>query len=147
MKICLLTIYLNHFNENKLLFGRTLEKPFLIFFFFFFFLFLYFFCGLGKCELQQKIFINLRLRQILILRPSALFLKNLRFAAGKFAFSAVWGNTFVTPTLQCTNQPNFPESACQNSCESSQKNCKHYQQKETIYIKKLSFKFHHVTES
>ena len=26
MKICLLTLYLNHFNENKLMFGRTLKK-------------------------------------------------------------------------------------------------------------------------
>ena len=34
MKICLLTLYLNYFNENKLMFGRTLKKFFLIFLFF-----------------------------------------------------------------------------------------------------------------
>ena len=28
MNICLLTLYLNHFNENKLKFGGALRKPF-----------------------------------------------------------------------------------------------------------------------
>ena len=67
MKICLLTLYLNHFNENKLMFGNALKK--LVCFLF------YFFCGIGKliCELWHTVFINLRLRQILILRSSALF--------------------------------------------------------------------------
>ena len=26
MNVCLLTLYLNHFNNGKLMFGRTLEK-------------------------------------------------------------------------------------------------------------------------
>ena len=29
IKICLLTLYLNHFNENKLMFGRTLKNFFI----------------------------------------------------------------------------------------------------------------------
>ena len=33
MKICLLKLYLNHFNENKLMFGRTLKKHFWFFWF------------------------------------------------------------------------------------------------------------------
>ena len=83
MKICLLKLYLNHFNENKLMFGSTLNNLFC------------FFCGIIKliCELRNTFFINLRLRQILILRLSVLFFKNLRSAAGKFAYSAVSGNT------------------------------------------------------
>ena len=66
MKICLLTLYLNHFYENKFMFGWTLKK---LFYFF------YFFCGIAKliCELRHTFFTNLRFRQILILRPSALF--------------------------------------------------------------------------
>ena len=89
MKICLLTLYSNHFNENKLMFGRTLN------------IFFYIFCGIVKliCELRHTFFINLRLWQILILRPSALFLKNLPSAVGKFAYSAVCGNTYASPLL------------------------------------------------
>ena len=92
MKICLLTLYLNHFNENKLMFGNALKK--LVCFLF------YFFCGIGKliCELWHTVFINLRFRQILILRSSALFKKNLRSAASKFTYSPVCGNTYA-PTL------------------------------------------------
>ena len=88
MKICLLTLYLNHFNENKIMFERTLKN-----------FFFNFFCGIVKliCELRHIFFINLRLRQILILRSSAPFLKNLRCAAGIFAYSAVCGNTYATP--------------------------------------------------
>ena len=91
MRICLLTLYLNLFNEKKLMFGRTLKKLFWFFF--------NFFCSIAKliCKLRHTIFINLRLRQIWILRPSALFKKNLRSAARKFAYSAVWGNTTPPP--------------------------------------------------
>ena len=83
MKICLLKLYLNHFNENKLMFGSTLNNLFC------------FFCEIIKLirELRNTFFINLRLRQILILRLSVLFFKNLGSAAGKFAYSAVSGNT------------------------------------------------------
>ena len=71
MKICSLTLYLNHFSENKLMFRRTLKN--------FFFLLFYFFCGIVKliCELRRTFFINLRLRQILILRSSTLFFKKI----------------------------------------------------------------------
>ena len=41
------------------------------------------------------LYINLRFRQTLILRPSALCLKNLRSGAGKFAYFAVCGNTYI----------------------------------------------------
>ena len=33
IKICLLTLYLNHINENKLIFGRTLKKLEVLMFF------------------------------------------------------------------------------------------------------------------
>ena len=81
MKICLLTLYLNHFNENKLVFRRTLKKLFLILF--------YFFCGIVKfiCELRHTFLVNLRPRQILILRLAALLFKSLRSATNKFANS------------------------------------------------------------
>ena len=93
MKICLLTLYLNHFNENKLVLRRTLKKLFLILF--------YFFCGIVKriCELRHTFLVNLRLRQILILRLAALFLKSLRSATGKFAYSAVYGKTNAPSAL------------------------------------------------
>ena len=93
MKICLLTLYLNHFNENMFMFERTLKKLFWFF---------YFFCGIVKliCELRHTFFINLRLGQMLILRPSALFLKNLRSVARKFAYSAVCDNTYA-PRNNC----------------------------------------------
>ena len=61
----------------------------------FFFLF---FCGIINliCELRHKFFINLRLRQINNLLPSALFLRNLR--SGKFTHSVICGNTYaLTP--------------------------------------------------
>ena len=72
INLCQLTLYLNYFNENKLMFGRH-------------FLLFYFFCGIVKliCELRHAFFINLRLQQILNIRSSALFCKNLRSAAGK----------------------------------------------------------------
>ena len=47
---------------------------------------------------KHKLFINLRLRQINSLRSSALFLKSLRSAAGKFTHSAACGTTYVPPT-------------------------------------------------
>ena len=74
----------------KIIFGRTLKKLFWFF---------YFFCGVVKliCKLCHTFFTNLRPRQILILRPSALFKKNLRSAARKFADSAVCGNTYASP--------------------------------------------------
>ena len=64
-----------------------------------FLIFVSFFCGIVKliCELWRTFFINLRLRQKLNLRPSALFYKNLSSAKGKFAHSAVCGNTYVPP--------------------------------------------------
>ena len=87
MNIYLLTLYLNNFNESKLMFGRTLRKLF----------FLFFFCGKIKliCELRHTFFINLPLRQIKNLRPSALLYKNQSSAAGKFGYSAVCGNTYA----------------------------------------------------
>ena len=71
------------------MFGRKLRK---LSWFFFFFL-----RGIVKliCEFRHTFFINLRLQQKLNLRPSALFHKNLRSAAGKFAHSAVCGNTYA----------------------------------------------------
>ena len=92
MKICLLTLYLNHCNESKLIFGRKLGK--LSWFFFF--------CGLVKliCKLRHTFFINLRLRQKLNLWPSALFHKNLRSAAGKLAHSAVCGKAYAPLPLK-----------------------------------------------
>ena len=47
------------------------------------------------CLNGHTFFINLGLRQILNLQPSALFYKNLRPVAGKFAHSAVCGNTYA----------------------------------------------------
>lgn len=41
-------------------------------------------------------FINLRLKQKLNLRPSALFYNNLRFAAERFAHTAVYGNIYAS---------------------------------------------------
>ena len=69
------------------MFGRTVKK-----------LFLFFFCGTVKliCKLRHTLFKNLLLRQIPILGPSGLFLKNLRSATGKFAYSVVCGNTYAT---------------------------------------------------
>ena len=85
MTICWLTLYLNQFNENKRMFGRTLNN------------FFYFFCGIVKliCELRHTFFRNLLLRQILILKSSALFLKNLRSTASKFDYSVVWRSTYT----------------------------------------------------
>ena len=82
--LCQLTLYLNYFNENKLMFGRH-------------FLLFYFFCGIVKliCELRHAFFINLRLQQILNIRSSALFCKNLRSAAGKFAHCNVCGKAYA----------------------------------------------------
>ena len=87
MTICWLTLYLNQFNESKRMFGRTLNN------------FFYFFCGIVKliCELRHTFFRNLLLRQILILKSSALFKKNLRSAASKFAYSVVWRSTYAPP--------------------------------------------------
>ena len=64
---------------------------------FFFFWFFYFFCDIVKliCELRYKFFINLQLRQINNLRPSALHLRNLPSAAGKFTHFAICGNTYA----------------------------------------------------
>ena len=71
------------------MFGRTLRK---IFDFFFFFL-----RHNKKVNLRtwHAFLINLCLREILNLRPSALSYKNMRSAAGKFAHSAVSGNTYA----------------------------------------------------
>ena len=44
--------------------------------------------------------------------------------------------------LYCTNIANLTERECQKSCESNQ-NLEGYEQKETIYVKDLSFKFIH----
>ena len=54
------------------------------------------FCGIVKliCEFRHKFFINLRLRQKNNLRPSALFLRNLRSVAGKLTHSGACGNTY-----------------------------------------------------
>ena len=56
-----------------------------------------FFCGIVKliCELRHNFFINLLLQQINNLWPSALFLRNLHPAAGKFTHSAVCGTTYT----------------------------------------------------
>ena len=56
-----------------------------------------FFCDIVKliCELQHKIFINLRFRQISNLQPSALFYKNLHSAACKFTHSVDCGSTYA----------------------------------------------------
>ena len=56
------------------------------------------------CEHRHTFFISLRLRQKLNLRPSALFHKNLRSAAGKFAHSAVCGNTHAPPPSEMVQQ-------------------------------------------
>ena len=47
------------------------------------------------CKFRHLLFINLRFRQILYLQLAALFYKNLRLAAGKFAHSTVSGNTYA----------------------------------------------------
>ena len=62
-------------------------------------IFLSFFCGIVKviCELRHTFLINLRLRQINNLRPTTLFLRKLRSAAGKFTHSAVCRNTYASP--------------------------------------------------
>ena len=44
--------------------------------------------------------------------------------------------------LYCTNIANLTERECQKSCESNQ-NLEGYEQKETTYVKDLSFKFIH----
>ena len=84
--------------------GRTLRKLFLTFFFFY---------GTAKsiCELRHTFFINLRLRQILNLRYPALFYKNLRSAAGKFAHSVVCGNTYAPPGIIITRHNTGTELA------------------------------------
>ena len=94
MKICLLTLYLNDFNKSKLVCKDVIKETFLIF--------VSFFCDIGKliCELQHTFFINLRLSQKLNLWSSALFYKILRSAAGKFAPSAVCGNTGELKIIQ-----------------------------------------------
>ena len=102
MKICLLTLFLDHFNEIKFMFGRTLKKKKI-----------YFFCGIVKliCELRHTFFINLRLWEMIILRLSALFQKNLRSAARKFAYSVVCGNTYVSslpPFIACGSRTQCP---------------------------------------
>ena len=78
MSICQLTLYLNYFNENKLMFGNFLN-------------FFSFFWSIVKliCELWHSFFINLRLQQILNLWSSTLLYKNPCSATGKFAHSAV----------------------------------------------------------
>ena len=64
----------------------------------FFFLF-FFFYGKVKliCKLRHKFFINLRLWQVNNLRSSALFLRDLRYAAGRFTHSAICGSTIAQP--------------------------------------------------
>ena len=64
----------------------------------FFFLF-FFFYGKVKliCKLRHKFFINLRLWQVNNLRSSALFLRDLRYVAGRFTHSAICGNTIAHP--------------------------------------------------
>ena len=74
-KTCLLTLYLNHFNENKLMFGRTLNN---------FFNYYYFFCGIVKliCELWHAFFYkstSLTNLNSVILQLFALFLKTSAF--------------------------------------------------------------------
>ena len=66
-----------------------------------FFYLLFFFCGNVKliCELRHKLFINLQLRKINHLRPSAQLLRNLRSTAGKFTHSVVCGSTYVPPVI------------------------------------------------
>ena len=104
MNIRPVTLYLSQFNESKLMSGRTLRKLFLTFFFFY---------GTAKsiCELRHTFFINLRLRQILNLRYPALFYKNLRSAAGKFAHSVVCGNTYAPPGIIITRHNTGTELA------------------------------------
>ena len=48
----------------------------------------------------------------------------------------------VAEILYCTNRANLTERECQKSCESNQ-NGEGYEQKETNYVKELSFKFIH----
>ena len=92
MSICLLTLYLNHFNENNRMVRNTLRKILVCF---------SFFSGIVKliCKFWHIFFINLRLRQIFNLWPSLLFYKNLRSTAVKFADSAVCGNTYTLPPI------------------------------------------------
>ena len=79
MKICLLTLHLNHFNENELMFRRTLKKLFLIFFIF------YFFLRHSKVDL----------------RTSTYIFYNSAAPARTSSYSAVCGNTYV-PTSNDT---------------------------------------------
>ena len=64
-----------------------------------FLVFASFFCGIVKliCELRHTFFYKSTARaKIKSAEPSALFYKNLRSAAGKFAHSAVSGNTYAS---------------------------------------------------
>ena len=80
------------------------------------FLFFYFFCGILKliCESRHKFFINLRLRRINNLRPSALFLRNLRSAVGKFTYSAACGNAYAPPPP--LYMPGFVKNTLNHRC-------------------------------
>ena len=90
MKICLLTLYLKHFNENKFMFGRTLKKLFLIFLFRLWH---------SKVNLRTSTYVFSKFTAPANINSAAFgtFVKNLRSAARKFAYSADWGNTYIPP--------------------------------------------------
>ena len=91
MKYLSLKLYLNSLQQESACVLKDFRTFLLLLF--------SFFCGILKLiyELRHKFFINLWLRQINNLRPSALFLRNLRSAGGKFIHSAVCGNTYTSP--------------------------------------------------
>ena len=96
MKICLLTLYLNQCNESKLMFRRK----FLVFFSFFFFL------RHSRVNLRTSTYILYKSTAPAKIKSAAFstFHKNLRSAAGKFAYSAVCGNTHAPPPSEMVQQ-------------------------------------------
>ena len=77
------------------------------------------------CELRHIFSINLRLWQILILRLSAHFLKNLRSTARKFGYSAIFGNIYAP-------SPHHPYDICKGYSDS----CQIYKMKAVDYFHK-----------